>query len=196
MQPLRAKVNLEGLVWFGFFVWRHIKLCRLFNAKEILLEEQPWYYLTHSWKNKGFHTFPKDIYPKVNVITWLEYELVYYDSAVHRFNHYTTRTPHWTWKRWQWRGTTYSPKFQYYRNLTIRLFRVISRTLVGICGGSYSSAEKQSVYSTALDDRAMIPNRVQIICVKNVRYYITAQTNNNFCYSQIKNVRFLRKWLQ
>ena len=33
------------------------------------------------------------ICPKVNVIARLEYELAYYDSAVHRFNHYTTRTP-------------------------------------------------------------------------------------------------------
>ena len=32
------------------------------------------------------HTFPKGICPKVNVIARLEYEL-------HRFNHYTTRTP-------------------------------------------------------------------------------------------------------
>ena len=33
----------------------------------------------------------------MNVIARLEYELAYYDSAVHRFNHYTTRTPlgHW-----------------------------------------------------------------------------------------------------
>ena len=29
----------------------------------------------------------------MNVIARLEYELGYYDSAVHRFNHYTTRTP-------------------------------------------------------------------------------------------------------
>ena len=29
----------------------------------------------------------------MNVIAWLEYELAYYDSAVHRFNRYTTRTP-------------------------------------------------------------------------------------------------------
>ena len=28
----------------------------------------------------------------MNVIARLEYELAYYDSAVHRFNHYTTRT--------------------------------------------------------------------------------------------------------
>ena len=48
------------------------------------------YYLTHSWEDKGVHTFPKGICPKVNVIERLEYELAYYDSAVH----YTTRTPH------------------------------------------------------------------------------------------------------
>ena len=52
-------------------------LFRLFNAKD-----------------NGVHTFPKGICPKVNVIARLEYELAYYDSAVHRFNHYTTRTPH------------------------------------------------------------------------------------------------------
>ena len=69
-----------------------MNLCRLFNAKAILVEEQSWYYLTHSWEDKGVHNFPKGICPKVNVIARLEYELAYYDSAVHRFNHYTTRT--------------------------------------------------------------------------------------------------------
>ena len=29
----------------------------------------------------------------MNVIVQLEFELAYYDSAVHCFNHYTTRTP-------------------------------------------------------------------------------------------------------
>ena len=29
----------------------------------------------------------------MNIIARLEYELAYYDSAVHHFNHYTTRTP-------------------------------------------------------------------------------------------------------
>ena len=43
-------------------------LFRLFNAKAILLEEQSWYYLTHSWEDKGVHSFPKGICPKVNVI--------------------------------------------------------------------------------------------------------------------------------
>ena len=64
----------------------------LFNAKAILIEEQ-WYYLTQSLKDKGVHTFPKGICPKVNVIVRLEFELAYYNPAVHRFTHYTTR-PH------------------------------------------------------------------------------------------------------
>ena len=34
----------------------------------------------------------KGICSKVNVITWLEFELAYYNSAVCRFNHYTMRT--------------------------------------------------------------------------------------------------------
>ena len=39
------------------------------------------------------HVFPKGIYPKVNVIVRLEFELAYYDSAVECFNHYTPDTP-------------------------------------------------------------------------------------------------------
>ena len=37
------------------------------------------------------HGFPKGICLKV--ITQLEFELAYYNSAVHRFNAYTTMTP-------------------------------------------------------------------------------------------------------
>ncbi len=29
----------------------------------------------------------------ISITNGLEYELAYYDSEVHRFNHYTTRTP-------------------------------------------------------------------------------------------------------
>ena len=43
-------------------------------------------------------------------------------------------------------GALHFPKLQHHWNLTIRLFSVLSRTLVG--GWSYTSAEKQSVYST------------------------------------------------
>ena len=80
------------MVWFLLFNGIST-LCRLFNTKAILLEELEWYYLTHTWEDKGVHTFPKGICPKVNVIARLEFELAYYDSAVHRFNHYTMRTP-------------------------------------------------------------------------------------------------------
>ena len=45
-----------------------------------------------------------------------------------RCNHSRSK---WTWKLWQWRGTLHSPKLQHYRSLTIRLFSVISRTLIG-----------------------------------------------------------------
>ncbi len=31
----------------------------------------------------------------MNIIARLEFELAYYDSAVQRVNHYTTRTPLW-----------------------------------------------------------------------------------------------------
>ena len=34
----------------------------LFNAKAILLEQQQWCYLTHSWGDKGVHTFLKGIW--------------------------------------------------------------------------------------------------------------------------------------
>ena len=67
--------------------------CTIIGLVLLFNEEQKWYYLTHSWEDKGVHTFPKGICPKVNVIARLEYELAYYDSAVHRFNHYTTKTP-------------------------------------------------------------------------------------------------------
>ena len=40
------------------------------------------------------NTFPKGNYSKMNVIARLENELAYYDCAVYRFNHYTTKKPH------------------------------------------------------------------------------------------------------
>ena len=51
------------------------------------------YLMPKPWEDKGVHTFPKGTCPKVNVIARLEYELAYYDDAVNRINHYTTRTP-------------------------------------------------------------------------------------------------------
>ena len=65
-----------------------------FSKKPLLYKLYKYiFFLTQSWEDKGVHTFPKGICPKVNVIVRLEYELAYYDSAVHRFNQYTTRIP-------------------------------------------------------------------------------------------------------
>ena len=89
---MRLKRNSHGLWkivwkwWFGFFVYWHINLHMLSNAKSILLEERLGYYLTHSRENKS-------TCPKVNILARLEFELAYYDFAVYHFNHYTTRTP-------------------------------------------------------------------------------------------------------
>ena len=69
--------------------------------------------------------------------------------------------PEWTWERWQGSGTLHFSKPQHYCNFTIRLFSVISRTLMG--GGSYPTVEKQSVYSTALADWT---NRMKMTCMQ------------------------------
>ena len=58
-----------------------------------LREEQLWYYLTHSWEDKGVYSFLEDICPKVNIIVRAEFELTYYKTVVQRFSNYTTRTP-------------------------------------------------------------------------------------------------------
>ena len=47
------QVMTPCLVWFGFFFEWHIKLRGLFNTKAILLEEQQWCCLIHSWGDKG-----------------------------------------------------------------------------------------------------------------------------------------------
>ena len=41
------KNNLKS---FGFFIECYINLHGLFNARVILIEEQQWYYLTHTWE--------------------------------------------------------------------------------------------------------------------------------------------------
>ena len=58
-----------------------------------VLEEQQWFYLIHSWQDKGVHTFPKVIRPKMNVIAWLEFKLAFYDCGGQRFNYYNSSTP-------------------------------------------------------------------------------------------------------
>ena len=71
----------------------------------------------------------------MNVIARLEYELAYYDSAVHRFNHYTTRTPRkagWrcvpcTSSPWPFTSYLYSPCLSYRRALRQSLATLLWR---------------------------------------------------------------------
>ena len=64
-------------IWFGlvFFASWHISLHGLFNAKAILVEEQPWSYLTHSCDDKWVHIFLKGIGQKMNAVARREFEL-------------------------------------------------------------------------------------------------------------------------
>ena len=47
------------------------------NAKSILEEEQNWYYLSHRLDDKGVLALSNSIYPKVNAIVRLGFELAY-----------------------------------------------------------------------------------------------------------------------
>ena len=44
-------------------------------------------------EDKGVHTFPENISPKVNIIMQLEFKLAYFNVAVQHVSHYTTTTP-------------------------------------------------------------------------------------------------------
>ena len=99
--PLRTLVGIVGnnvwginevKKWTDSFVWWHIKLCRIFNAKGSL-EGQLCYDLTAE-EDKRVHTFPKGISLKVNVIAWLGLKkITYYNVIDQHVNHYTTKTP-------------------------------------------------------------------------------------------------------
>ena len=62
--------------------WWHINLRGLSNTKAIIVEEQYWYYLTHSWGDKRVHAFPKGIRPKMNIRASREFELAYFEAVV------------------------------------------------------------------------------------------------------------------
>ena len=80
-------------VWFGFFTLWHINLCGLSNAKDVLVEEQKWFYFAHNLgEDKRIHTFLKSISLKVNFLAQLEFEIANFEAAGQLFSHYTTRT--------------------------------------------------------------------------------------------------------
>ena len=49
--------------------------------------------LTYSLEDKGVHTFPKGISPKLNFISRLEFELAYFKAAVLYLSHHAMGTP-------------------------------------------------------------------------------------------------------
>ncbi len=59
------------------------------KVPKIFLTPYRWDY----YQIRDVHLLFMGICLKVNLIARLENELAYYDSAVHRFNHYTPRTP-------------------------------------------------------------------------------------------------------
>ena len=83
--------SLIVLSVLNFFLMAY-QLRGLFSAKAILVEEQQLYYLTQSWKDKGFLPFPRNISSKVNAKVRLEFELPYYNVAIQHVSDYTTGT--------------------------------------------------------------------------------------------------------
>ena len=79
---IRSKFVFFCLSFFFFFCLMSYLPSWNIQAKVIRLEEQSWYYLTYSWRNRGVHAFPKSIGPKVSEIAWLEFELTHF-SPVH-----------------------------------------------------------------------------------------------------------------
>ena len=49
--------------------------------------------------NTGVYAFQKVYCLKVNVITWQEFELTFFEASVQHFCHYATRTPHYFFLR-------------------------------------------------------------------------------------------------
>ena len=90
----RLKITLgfqEHYVILSCFEVSLLFLC-LFNVKAILVEEHQWFYLIHSWGDKGIYTFPKSIGLKMKIIAWLEVGLAYFEAAAKDFYHYAIRT--------------------------------------------------------------------------------------------------------
>ena len=144
---------------FGWLVgWFY--LCKLLNVKSILIQKQLYckqfrleLVCSLNLKTFLFQAIQFNISTQFSSI-WLIYRTL---SGA------TISSQSGPWSDGQWTGTMHSPKLQHYWNLTIRLFCVISKTIVG--GGSYPSAEKQSVYSIAPANWANIDEK---FCCNNM----------------------------
>ena len=132
------------------FLW-HINHCRLFNAKSIFIHINSSISNNSVWRKWIFFA-----YKLFNVKTVLFQEIQFTISTrfisvwpIYRtLSGATSRGQSGPGSNGNKEVLHISQKLQHYKSLTIRLFSVISRTLVG---GSYLSAQMQLVYSKAGD---------------------------------------------
>ena len=97
----------------------------------------------------------------------------------------------WTWERWPWRVIPHSPKIQNYWSLTIRLFSVITRTLLewvlplcrGAVGVIYSPSRPGSIVSQKMGfvTNSKTHSQAFFFCVRSL----------NVCLGTVKPVRWL-----
>ena len=91
--------------------------------------------------------------------------------------------PEWTWEWWQWMCALYSSKLQQYRNLTIRLFSVISRTLIG---GSLNPLQTCIWCILQLQPTGQYTElNVKTVLFQIIQFSISTQfTCQNYCHDQ------------
>ena len=68
----------------------------LLNAEASLVDEQHWYYLTHSCEGDNrVYTFSNGISYKKNIIERLDFELAYFEATDQHFSFYVTSVIFW-----------------------------------------------------------------------------------------------------
>ena len=114
--------------WFGL-VLLHINHYRLFNGKSCFYISNIWFvntFFRYTQSNDQTVLFLTIQFSISHLFTYrLNVKPLFDPIRCYHFG------PEWTWEWWQWRDTQHYLKLQYYWNLTIRLFNVVSRTLVG-----------------------------------------------------------------
>ena len=84
-------IILLAIYWFRFLFLKAYQPLSDIQYKKIL-----WMTIVLLFKpylgNKGLHTFPKGISPKMNVIARLEFEFASYNVTVQHVNYYTVGT--------------------------------------------------------------------------------------------------------
>ena len=87
-----------------------------------------------------------------------------------------------TLERWQWRGNPHSPKFQHFWNFTIRLFRVISTTVVGEVLSLRSDAVGVFYSLSRLDTQAYFCTKINPFFVWKSIVFLISRTDTRYTY--------------